>query len=156
MEEKLISVNRKAFHDYDIGDVYEAGLVLTGTEIKSIRAGRVNLRDSFARIENGEAWLYGMHIAPYEQGNRFNVEPTRRRKLLLHRKQLDELAQKVRAKGFTLVPTRLYIKNDVAKVAIGLARGKHQYDKRASIAKREAQRDIERGLRERTKAYSRR
>lgn len=155
MDEKVIAVNRKAYHDYTIGETYEAGLVLTGTEIKSIRAGRVNLRDSFARIEQGEAWVYGMHISPYEQGNRYNTEPTRRRKLLLKRKQLEALGLETKAKGYTIIPTRLYIKNDVAKLAISLAKGKQQFDKRSTIAKREAQRDIERGLRERTKAGSR-
>lgn len=149
--EKTIAVNRKAFHDYAIDRSYEAGLVLTGTEIKSIRAGRVNLREAYGRVENGEAWLYGMHVAPYEAGNRFNVEPTRRRKLLLHRKQLGELGNAVKAKGYTLVPTRLYIRNDVAKVSLALARGKREYDKREAIAKRELSREIERGMRERAR-----
>ncbi len=142
--DRTISVNRKAYHDYAIEETYEAGLVLTGTEIKSIRAGQVNLRESFARIERGEPWLINMHIAPYEHGNRYNHEPTRARKLLLHASQIRTLIGKVKSHGATLVPLRLYIKRDRAKVEIGLGRGRRAYDKRERIAEREAQREIER------------
>ena len=139
-DEKVITVNRKAYHDYFINESIEAGMVLTGTEIKSVRGGRVNLREAYARIENNE-------LAPYDQGNRFNHEPTRRRKLLLHREQIDRLIGQVREKGYTLVPLKLYIKNDVAKVELGLARGKHVFDKREAIAKRDADREIARAVR---------
>src|ERR687886_871368 len=141
---KVVAVNRRAHHDYFIDDRIEAGLVLTGTEIKSIREGRVNLREGYARIADGEAWLMGVHIAPYEQGNRYNHEPLRDRKLLLHRDEINTLVGRVRQRGYTLVPLQLYLKHGRAKVELGLARGKRQYDKRESIAKREAQRDIER------------
>jgi SsrA-binding protein len=145
-QEKLIAVNRKAYHDYHVEETIEVGMVLTGTEIKSVRAGRVNLREAYARIENGEAWLLNCHIAPYEQGNRYNHEPTRKRKLLLHREQINRLQGKVNEKGLTLVPLRLYIRNDVAKIALGLVRGKKLYDKREVIAKRDAAREVERDL----------
>ncbi|MDQ2741602.1 MAG: SsrA-binding protein SmpB [Chloroflexota bacterium] len=148
---KTIAVNRRATHDYFIDDRVEAGLVLTGTEIKSIREGRVNLREGYARITDHEGWLVNVHIAPYEQGNRYNHEPLRDRKLLLHRKEIDALVGKVRQRGYTLVPTQLYLKHGRAKVELGLARGKREFDKRESIAKREAQRDIERGLRDRNR-----
>ena len=145
-QEKLIAVNRKAYHDYHVEETIEVGIVLTGTEIKSVRAGHVNLREAYARIENGEAWLINCHIAPYEQGNRYNHEPTRKRKLLLHREQISRLLGKVNEKGLTLVPLRLYIRNDVAKIALGLVRGKKLYDKRATIAERDAARDVAREL----------
>lgn len=148
---KIVTVNRRATHDYFIDDRYEAGLVLTGTEIKSIREGRVNLREGYARIVNGEAWLTNVHIAPYEQGNRYNHEPLRDRKLLMHREEIAELIGRVRQRGYTVVPLQLYLKHGRAKVELGLARGKREFDKRESIAKREAQRDIERGLRERSR-----
>ncbi len=141
---KTISLNRKAYHDYFIQDSVEAGLVLTGTEIKSIREGRGNLRDAYARLEGGELWLINAHVARYQGGNRYNHEPTRPRKLLLHRDQIDELASKVMAKGFTLVPLKLYIKNDVAKVELGVARGKKLHDKREAIARHDAEREMER------------
>src|ERR687886_1979925 len=141
---KVVAVNRRATHDYHIDDRVEAGLVLTGTEIKSIREGRINLREGYCRILNGEAWLTNVHIAPYEQGNRYNHEPLRDRKLLLHRDEINTLVGRVRQRGYTLVPLQLYLKHGRAKVELGLARGKRQYDKRESIAKREAQRDIER------------
>lgn len=144
---KVIAVNRRATHDYFIDDRIEAGLALTGTEIKSIREGRVNLREGYARIVDGEAFLSNVHIAPYEQGNRYNHEPLRDRKLLLHRKEIDTLMGRVRQRGYTLVPLQLYLKHGRAKVELGLARGKREFDKRESIAKREAQREIERGLR---------
>jgi SsrA-binding protein len=146
-EEKVISINRKAYHDYFVDETIEAGMVLTGTEIKSVRAGRVNLREAYARAEGNELWVLNMHISPYEQGNRFNHEPTRRRKLLLHRDQINRLIGKVQQKGYTLVPLKLYIRNDVAKLELGLARGKHVYDKREAIASRDAQRQIARAVR---------
>lgn len=146
---KVVAVNRRATHDYFIDDRVEAGLVLTGTEIKSIREGRVNLREGYARIVDGEAWLVNVHIAPYEQGNRYNHEPLRDRKLLLHRDEIDSLVGKARQKGYTLIPLQLYLKHGRAKVELGLARGKREYDKRESIARREAQREIERHLRAR-------
>jgi SsrA-binding protein len=144
MVEKTIAVNRKAHHDYFIDDVFEAGLVLLGTEIKAIRAGQVNLRDSYAQIKMGEAWLINAHIAAYKQAGRDGHEPRRTRKLLLHRYQINRLIQKMQTKGYTLIPLRLYIKDNRAKVEIGLARGKRQYDKRETIAKREAEREMDR------------
>jgi SsrA-binding protein len=146
---KVVAVNRRATHDYHIDDRIEAGLVLTGTEIKSIREGRVNLREGYARIVDGEGWLVGVHIAPYEHGTRYNHEPRRDRKLLLHRDELNSLLGQVRQKGYTLVPLQLYLKHGRAKVELGLARGKREYDKREAIAKREAQREIERHVRSR-------
>lgn len=146
---KVVASNRRAFHDYFIDEKIEAGLALTGTEIKSIREGRVNLREGYARISNGEAWLSNVHIAPYEHGNRYNHEPMRDRKLLLHRGEIDTLLGKLRQRGYTLIPLSVYLKHGKAKVELGLARGKRQYDKREAIAERDAQRDIERGLRER-------
>lgn len=148
--EKVVTVNRKAFHDYQIEEELEAGLVLTGTEIKSIRAGRVQLRDAYARIENGELWLVGMHVSPYAHaGNYFQHDPDRPRKLLVHRSELDYLRNRVEARGYTLVPVRLVLRKGRAKVDIGVARGKKLYDKRDTMADREAQRDVERALRQR-------
>ncbi len=148
--ERVIADNRKARHDYFIEDTYEAGIVLTGSEIKSIRAGQVNLRGGYVRIVNGEAWLYDVHIAPYEQaGKYFNHEPTRPRKLLLHRREISRIAGQVERQGYTLVPLRLYLRGGRAKVEIGLARGKKLYDKREDIARREARRDIDRAIKER-------
>jgi SsrA-binding protein len=141
---KVIAVNRRATHDYFIDERVEAGLALTGTEIKSIREGRVNLREGYARIVDGEGWLVNVHIAPYEQGNRYNHEPLRRRKLLLHRREIDGLLGKARERGYTIVPLQIYLKQGRAKVELGLARGKREFDKRESIAKREAQREIDR------------
>ncbi len=143
---KVVAVNRRAWHDYFIDDKLEAGLALTGTEIKSIREGRVNLREAYARILNGEAWLEGAHIAHYEQGNRYNHEPTRSRKLLLHRKEIDSLAGRINRTGYTLIPLQLYLKGGRAKVELGLARGKRSYDKRESIARRDAQREMDRAM----------
>jgi len=148
---KVMATNRRAFHDYFIDEKLEAGLVLTGTEIKSIREGRVNLREGYARIGNGEAWLSNVHIAPYEQGNRYNHEPLRERKLLLHRSEINRLVGQLRQRGYTLVPLQLYLSHGVAKVELGLARGKKQFDKRHAIAEREARREIERGIRERAR-----
>ncbi|MBO9333943.1 MAG: SsrA-binding protein SmpB [Roseiflexus sp.] len=148
--ERVIADNRKARHDYIIEETYEAGIALTGSEIKSIRAGQVNLRGGYVRIVDGEAWLYDVHIAPYKQsGTYFNHEPTRPRKLLLHRREISRLAGQVERQGYTLVPLRLYLRRQRAKVEIGLARGKKLYDKRDDIARREARRDIERALKER-------
>ena len=146
-EEKTISLNRRARHEYSIDDTVEAGIVLYGTEIKSIRAGQVSLSDAFARIDKDEAWLVGAHIAPWEGGNRENHEPKRNRKLLLHRKQIDELLGKSKAKGLTIVPLRLYISDrGKAKLEIGLGRGKQLYDRRREIAARDAKRDLDRDL----------
>lgn len=148
--EKLVTVNRKAYHDYHIEEELEAGIALTGTEIKSIRAGRVNLREAYARIENGELWLIGCHISPYQQaGGFFNHEPERPRKLLVHRQELNYLREKVQTKGYTLVPLRMALRKGRAKVDIGLGRGKKLYDKRDAMAERDARRDVERALRNR-------
>jgi SsrA-binding protein len=145
-----VADNRKARHDYDIEETYEAGIVLTGSEIKSVRAGRVNLRGSFARIHNDELYLYDSHISPYEQsGTYFNHEPTRPRKLLMHRREISRLDGLIRQKGLTIVPLKVYFKGRRAKVEIGVARGKKNYDKREDIAKRDAQRDIERVMKSR-------
>ncbi|WMM90975.1 SsrA-binding protein SmpB [Heyndrickxia coagulans] len=148
-EGKVLAQNKKASHDYFIEETYEAGIVLQGTEIKSIRAGRVNLRDSFARVENGEVFVYGMHISPYEQGNRYNHDPLRPRKILLHKKEIDRLAGVTKEKGYALIPLKIYIKNGYAKVLLGLARGKKNYDKRESLKKKEAAREIERAFKAR-------
>ncbi|WP_073155227.1 SsrA-binding protein SmpB [Seinonella peptonophila] len=146
---KVVARNRKARHDYQIEETYEAGIVLTGTEIKSIRQGRVNLQDSYVRIDRGEALLIGMHISPFEQGNRFNVDPTRTRKLLLHRKEIDKLYGQIKMKGLTLIPLDVHLRNGFAKVEIGLARGKKLYDKRQTAAKRDADRELRRKVKER-------
>jgi SsrA-binding protein len=145
--ERNVAVNRRAFHDYFIDEKYECGIVLTGTEVKSLRAGRCNLRDGFARIDENEAWLENVHISPYEQGNLMNHEPIRPRKLLLHRKQIATLIGKVRQKGYTLIPLRVYFVRNHAKVELGLARGKREYDKREAIAERDAKREIARVMR---------
>lgn len=145
--EKLIVDNRRARHDYHLTERVEAGLVLTGTEVKSLREGRASLQQAYAEVRNGEPWLVGAHISVYDQGNRENHDPDRDRKLLLHRKEVDSLAGKVRERGFTLVPTRLYWRDGRVKVELAVARGKEVRDKRRDIAKREAQRDMERVLR---------
>jgi len=139
---KTITVNRKAYHDYFIEDSIEAGIVLTGTEIKSIRAGRVNLREAHAKPGNGELWLLNCHIAQYKEGNRYNHEPTRPRKLLLHKNEIASLSADVARKGLTLVPLKMYLKNGRAKIELGLAKGKKLHDKRHSMLKRESERDI--------------
>jgi SsrA-binding protein len=143
---KTITVNRKAYHDYHILESLEAGIALTGTEIKSIRAGRVNIRDAYARPESGELWLVNAHIAAYQAASHFNHDPNRPRKLLLHRRQIDELAGMVSQKGLTLVPLKLYIKRGVAKLELGVARGKRLHDKREAMARRETEREIERAM----------
>jgi SsrA-binding protein len=147
-----ISVNRKARHDYDILETYDAGLVLTGTEIKSVRARKVSLREAYAAVEKGEAWLYNMHISPYEPGSTENVDPKRRRKLLLHRREVNRLLGRTVERGLTIVPLRLYLQRGYAKVELGLARGKRQYDKRKAIAERDARREEERALSERQRS----
>ncbi|HMK92639.1 MAG TPA: SsrA-binding protein SmpB [Thermoleophilia bacterium] len=144
-----IAANRKAFHDFFIEDKLEAGIALVGTEVKSLREGRVNLRDAYAEIRGGEVYLVGVHISPYEQGNVWNHDPLRERKLLLHGHEIARLQQKINERGYTLVPTRLYFRGSRVKVELGLARGKKQYDKRADLARRDAERDIQRALRRR-------
>ena len=149
MGEKTIAENRRARHDYQLLERLEAGLVLTGTEVKSLRDGRVTLTHAFADIRDGEAWLHGVEIATYDHGNRANHEPTRPRKLLLHRRQIDSLYGMVREKGLTIVPTRLYFKDGRAKIELAVARGKEQRDKRRDVAERDARRQVERALKSR-------
>jgi SsrA-binding protein len=146
---RQIAGNRKAFHDFFVEDRFEAGIVLVGTEVKSLREGRVNLRDSYAEVRGGEVYLMGVHISPYEMGNLANHDPLRPRKLLLHANEIGRLEQKINEKGYTLVPTRMYFRGSRVKVEIGLARGKKQYDKRADMATRDAARDVQRALRQR-------
>lgn len=143
-----VAVNRKALHDYEILKRVEAGLALTGTEIKSIRLGRANIREAYARPEGGEMWLLNAHIAQYPAGNRNNHEPTRPRKLLLHRSEIEEFTEGANERGLTIVPLSLYLKRGMAKVELGLARGRRQYDKRQAIARREAQRQMARAVRQ--------
>ena len=146
--EKVISKNRKARHDYDIEETYEAGIVLTGTEVKSVRNARVNLKDSYARIDNNEIFLYNMHISPYEQGNRFNHEPLRIRKLLMHKMEISRLYGKIKEKGYALIPLKIYLTKGLVKIELGLARGKKLYDKRRDIAERDSNREMERAFRD--------
>ena len=141
---KLVANNKKAFHDYFIEDTYEAGIALAGTEVKSVRMGKCSVKESFIRIENGEVIAYGLHISPYEKGNIFNRDPLRPKKLLLHKYEINKLAGKIAEKGYTLVPLKVYIKGDLIKVEIGLARGKKLYDKRQDIAKKDQRREVER------------
>jgi len=141
---KTIAVNRKAYHDYSVLETMEAGLVLTGTEIKSIRAGKVQLREAYVKPEGGELWLINAHVALYDTGIRYNHDPVRPRKLLLHRKQIDHMAGAVSQKGLTMVPLKIYIKRGVAKLEVGLAKGKKMYEKRDAIARRESDRDLRR------------
>ncbi|MBQ1390437.1 MAG: SsrA-binding protein SmpB [Firmicutes bacterium] len=149
-QRKLVANNKKARHDYFIDEVYEAGIVLTGTEIKSVRMGRVSIKESYAKLENGELFILGMNISPYEHGNRFNVDPLRPRKLLLHKREIMKLNGLVTRKGYTLVPLTMYINEDGrAKMEIAVARGKKLYDKREAIAKRDADRDMDRAVRRR-------
>ncbi|HHJ06517.1 MAG TPA: SsrA-binding protein SmpB [Anaerolineae bacterium] len=150
---KIISKNRKAYHDYLILDTYEAGIALTGSEIKSIRANQVSLRDGYALIRDGEVWLENVHIAPYNQANRENHEPRRSRKLLLHRREINRLTGKLREKGLTLIPLSMYLKNSRAKVELGLAKGKRQYDKRVALKEKEARRQIDRSMGQSRKGY---
>lgn len=144
--EKIIATNRKAFHDYHISEKFQAGIVLTGTEIKSIRAGKVNLKDSFAKIEGREVWLYNVHISKYEMGNIYNHDPERKRKLLLKKEEIRKLDDKLKGTGQTLIPLRLYLVNGWAKIEIGLAKGKKMYDKREDLAKKSAKREMERAV----------
>ena len=147
---KIVSENRKARHDYHIHETYEAGIALTGTEVKSLRAGRANLKDSYAQIDkNNELLLYNLHISAYEQGNRFNHDPVRTRKLLMHRFEINKLIGKTREKGYTLVPLKLYFTRGKVKVEVGLATGKKNYDKRQDIAERDAKRELDRAFKER-------
>ena len=146
MERKVITTNRKAFHDFNIFDKYDAGIVLTGTEIKSIRKAAINLKDSFCKIEDNEIFLYNCHISPYEQGNRFNHEAERIRKLLLTKKEILKMQNKVKQDGYTIVPLEVYLLKGFAKIQIGLAKGKKLYDKRDTLAKKTQQRDIARAL----------
>lgn len=148
---KVVAQNKKARHDYHIEETYEAGLVLTGTEIKSIRSGRANLKDSFARIQQGEVFLHNMHVSPYDQGNRYNHDPLRTRKLLLSRREINKLIGLTKEKGLSLVPLKMYLKGGFAKLELALAKGKKQYDKREDLKRKDAQRDIERAFRERQK-----
>ena len=150
---KVVATNRKARHDYHIEDSLEAGLVLTGSEIKSIRAGQVNLKDSYGTIRGDELWLVNVHIAPYKQATHYNHEPRRDRKLLLHRREINRLIGKLQEKGLTLVPLKLYLKNGRAKVEMGLARGKRQYDKRQSLRERDDRRQIDREMGRRQKGW---
>ena len=143
---RVITVNRKAYHNYHIEESFEAGIVLKGSEIKSVRAGKVNLSDAYAKPENGELWLHNSHIASYDAASYNTHEPVRPRKLLLHRKEIDNLASKVVQKGLTLVPLKLYIKHGLAKLELGVARGKRVYDKRETIARRDADREVERAM----------
>lgn len=145
---KTLAQNRKASHDYTIEETFEAGIVLQGTEIKSIRRGSVNLKDSYARVYNGEMYVYNMHIAPYEEGNRFNHDPLRTRKLLMKRKQIDKLYGQTREQGYALVPLKLYIKNGYCKMLVGLAKGKKDYDKRHALKAKEAKREMDRAMKE--------
>jgi SsrA-binding protein len=145
--ERDVAVNRRAYHDYFVDEKLEAGIMLTGSEVKSVRNGRTNLRDGFVRIDGNAAWLENVHISPYEQANLINHEPTRPRKLLMHRKEISSLIGKVRQKGYTLIPLRVYFKRNHAKVEVGLARGKREYDKREAIAERDAKREIARAMR---------
>ena len=149
---KVLAQNKKASHDYFIEETYETGLVLTGTEIKSLRMGKANISDAFATIRNGEIFIHNMHISPFEQGNRHNpTDPTRARKLLMHKKEISKLFGLSKQEGYAIVPLKIYVRNGYAKLLIGLGKGKKQYDKRETSAKRDAERDIQRALREKQK-----
>lgn len=150
---KIIAQNKKAWHDYFVDEKYEAGIALFGTEVKSIRAGGVNLKDSYCSVKNGELWVVGMHISPYEKGNIFNREPLREKKLLMHKKEILKLSGLVAQKGYTLVPLSLYFSGSNVKVEVGLCRGKKLYDKRDAVAARESEREIERRMRDRDRRY---
>ncbi len=147
--EHVITTNRRARFEYHIEEIYEAGLALTGTEVKALRAGRASIQEAFARVEDGEVWLYHMHIPPYDAGNIFNHDPLRRRKLLLHRAEIRKLYGKAQQKGYTLIPLRLYFRHGVAKIELGVARGKKAYDKREDIARRDAERQIAKAVKQR-------
>ncbi|MGI6570999.1 MAG: SsrA-binding protein SmpB [Caldicoprobacterales bacterium] len=149
---KVIAKNRKAHHDYFIEETYEAGIVLTGTEVKSIRLGKVNLKDSYADVKQGEVYLHNMHISPYEKGNIFNSDPTRDRKLLLNRREINKLIGYIQQRGYSLIPLQIYLARGLVKVQLAVAKGKKLYDKRTDVAKRDAQRSMERAFREQQKA----
>ena len=146
MGKKIISTNKKAFHEYHIFDKFNAGMVLTGTEIKSIRKGAINLKDSFVKLDEGEVYLYNCHISPYEQGNRYNHEEKRTRKLLLNKKEIDKIIGRIKKDGYAIIPLEVYLENGWAKVEIALAKGKKLYDKREDLAKKAQNRDIQRSL----------
>ena len=150
---KIAAENRKARHDYHIHETFEAGIALTGTEVKSLRAGKANLKDSYARIDNGELKLHNMHISPYEQGNRFNHEPLRTRKLLMHRYEINKLVGQTREKGYTLTPLKLYFSKGKVKVELALTTGKKNYDKRQDMAEKDAKREIDRHIRDKQKDF---
>ncbi len=150
-ERKLVANNKKAYHDYFIDETYEAGVALHGTEVKSMRMGKCSIKESFIRIENGEVFVYGMHVSPYEKGNIFNKDPLRVKKLLLHKAEIHKLAGRVAEKGYTLVPLQVYFKEGRVKVEIGLARGKKLYDKREDLAKKDARREIEREFKDKNR-----
>lgn len=150
---KIAAENRKARHDYHIHETFEAGIALTGTEVKSLRAGKANLKDSYARIDNGELMLHNMHISPYEQGNRFNHEPLRTRKLLMHRYEINKLVGQTREKGYTLTPLKLYFSKGKVKVELALTTGKKNYDKRQDMAEKDAKREIDRHIRDKQKDF---
>ncbi|HJA41788.1 MAG TPA: SsrA-binding protein SmpB [Firmicutes bacterium] len=150
-EGKMVAQNKKAYHDYFIEDTYETGMVLHGTEIKSIRNGKVQLKDAYARLIHGEVFVEHMHISPYEQGNRYNHDPLRTRKLLLNRYEINKLTRILKEDGYTLIPLKIYLKNGFAKMLLGLGRGKKKYDKREDLKKKEARREIERSFRDRQK-----
>ena len=143
---KLVANNKKAYHDYFIEEKHEAGIVLHGTEVKSMRMGKCSIKEAFIRIENGEVFVYGMHVSPYEKGNIFNKDPLRVKKLLLHKQEINKLMGKIAEKGYTLVPLKVYFKGSLVKVAVGLARGKKLYDKRADIAKKDMRREAEKNF----------
>lgn len=145
-QSRVAATNRKAYHNYFIEERYEAGIELSGTEVKSIRQGKLNLKDSFCHVKNGELFLYGMHISPYEKGNIFNVDPLRTRKLLMHKREILKMSAKIQQDGYSLIPLSVYFKNSKVKVELGLARGKKLYDKRASAAERDAKRDMDRAM----------
>ena len=146
---KIIAENRKAFHDYFIDERFECGVALSGTEVKSLRAGKVNLKDSYCQVKDGEIFLIGVHISPYDHGNRFNLDPMRSRKLLMHKREIIRLYSKTKEDGLTIVPTKCYFKDSKVKFEIGLARGKKNYDKRDTEAQKQAKRDIERAVKNR-------
>jgi len=146
---KIIATNKKAYHDYFIDETYEAGMVLTGTEVKSLRQGNANLKESFCRIKNGEVFINNLHISPYEQGNINNVEPTRMRKLLLHHAEIIKLTRKVEEKGLSLIPTKLYFKNSLVKLELGVGRGKKMHDKRQTLKRKEADREMAKAIKSR-------
>lgn len=150
---KIVTKNPKAFHDYNVEDRFEAGLVLVGTEVKSIRQGKVNLKDSFCLVKDGEIHVLGMHVSPYEQGNIFNKDPLRSRKLLMHKREINRLFQKVKQDGYSVIPLKIYFKNSKLKLEIGLAKGKKLYDKRTAAAAKDAKREMDRTMKTRNQQY---